>query len=342
MKAIEITEEQEQAIIAFYLEPNSISDVEAKFGISRHRFINILSKNGVEKHSKEITKYLNKRNGIRGSLAKYGVENPMQHPDIASKTSASLRAKTEEEKAIILAKHKNTKQLKYGDENFNNRAKAALTLGASAPAKLPAVQDKMRKTNLKKYGVENVFQADEIKTKLMSTCLERYGNEHYTKTDDYLRKTTQTCQSKYSTNFYCQSEAYAKTAHKKYNYNDLIFDSSWELALWIYAKDHDEKIERIPVRLEFELNGDTHYCLPDFEYKGKLIEIKGAQFIKNGKFICPYDESKNELFEAKQNCLIEHNVQIWTKHNIQFALDYVKNTYGKSYLKQFKTKVSVV
>lgn len=37
-----------------------------------------------------------------------------------------------------------------------------------------------------------------------------------------------------------------RKACKKYNYEGQMFDSSWELALWIYAKDHNEEIERDP------------------------------------------------------------------------------------------------
>ena len=76
--------------------------------------------------------------------------------------------------------------------------------------------------------------------------------------------------------------------------------------------------------------------MPDFKYKGNIIEVKGDQFIRNDTFVCPYNEELNNLFKAKQQCLLKNNVKIWRKTDIQFALDYVKNIYGKNYLKQFK------
>ena len=46
----------------------------------------------------------------------------------------------------------------------------------------------------------------------------------------------------------------------------------------------------------------------------------------------------NGKFEAKQKCLLTNNVKILVKQDIKFALDYIKNNYGKNYLKQFKIR----
>lgn len=52
-----------------------------------------------------------------------------------------------------------TKLERYGDANYNNREKAV-------------------ETSLERYGVENPFQAEEIKEKSKQTMLKRYGVEH--------------------------------------------------------------------------------------------------------------------------------------------------------------------
>lgn len=231
----------------------------------------------------------------------------------------------------------------YGNATYNNRQKAAESnlakYGTTAASQSIQVKEKIKQTCLATYGVENPFMAENIKEKIKNTCLSKYGNEYYTKTQDYIDKTIMRCQEKYGTNYYCQSLEYAKTAHKKYNYNNLTFDSSWELALWIYAKDHDEQIERCPVKLSYTIDDTVYYCVPDFNYKGQLIEIKGSQFIdKNNNFVCPYDTNLNARFIAKQKCLLANGVSIFKKQDIQFALDYIKDTYGKDYLKKFKNK----
>lgn len=58
-------------------------------------------------------------------------------------------------------------------------------------------------------------------------------------------------------------------------YDNTSFDSSWELYLWIYCKDHNIKIIREPIRLEFEFNGKKYGYHPDFLIDGQLVELKG-------------------------------------------------------------------
>ena len=48
-----------------------------------------------------------------------------------------------------------------------------------------------------KYGVDNVFQSDEIKQKIRKTNKEKYGNECASKTNIVKDKIKQTCLEKY-------------------------------------------------------------------------------------------------------------------------------------------------
>lgn len=66
-------------------------------------------------------------------------------------------------------------------------------------------------------------------------------------------------------------------SHHDYLYEGLNFDSSWELAVWIYAKDHNLDIEREPVMLEYEVNGKVKKYFPDFRLNEDLKIIE--QFI---------------------------------------------------------------
>lgn len=54
-------------------------------------------------------------------------------------------------------------------------------------------------TNREKYGVDNVFQSDEIKEKSKQTNLDKYGVEHYSQTDEYREKFKQTCLDRFGT-----------------------------------------------------------------------------------------------------------------------------------------------
>ena len=175
------------------------------------------------------------------------------------------------------------------------------------------VRDKRDETNLKKYGVKNQFARAEIKDQVKQTNLERYGVINPFQSADFKNK-----------------------AWKKYIYNGIRFDSTWELALYIFAIDHNEQIIREPKRFKYEVAGKTHYYTPDFLYKGELVDIKGTHLIKDGFIIDPYGHLNEQELIAKNSCINKNNVKLMTYEDISFALDYVNTTYGKNYLKQFK------
>ena len=128
----------------------------------------------------------------------------------------------------------------------------------------------------------------------------------------------------------------SKAIHK-YIYDNEYFDSSWELALWIYAKDHNEGIERCPTTIQWFFENKKHEYYPDFLYKNELIEVKGEQFFKeNGDLYNPFDRSLDKIMKAKQQCMLENSVKIFRLKDIQPILDYVEKTYTIEYLDLFK------
>jgi hypothetical protein len=128
---------------------------------------------------------------------------------------------------------------------------------------------------------------------------------------------------------------------KTYVYQDVHFDSSWELAVWIYAKDLGINIEREPCVFEYTVDSQTFKYFPDFRFGEKLIEVKGDQFIKksDGTWKSPTDSSYDHYYEAKRQCALANSVEIWEKEKVLPILNYVKQKYGKDYLKQFKKNV---
>lgn len=129
------------------------------------------------------------------------------------------------------------------------------------------------------------------------------------------------------------------SCNRFYKYDEVLFDSSWELALWIYARDHNEEIEREPCCFEYEYNGKVHKYFPDFRYKGKLIEIKPkAAFNEKGELINFWDKTLlgSLKMKIKQKTALDNNVIFWTQDDIRFALEYVKSNYGESFLRRFK------
>ena len=69
----------------------------------------------------------------------------------------------------IQNKIKKTNLKKYGTDN---------------PAKSKEIQDKIRDTNIEKYGVENVFQNEQIKEKIKNINLKKYGVDNPNKSEE--------------------------------------------------------------------------------------------------------------------------------------------------------------
>ena len=65
------------------------------------------------------------------------------------------------------------------------------------PFSRPEVQEKIRQTNIKKYGVEYQTQSDNFKEKSKVTCLEKYGAETYLASEEGKEAYEDTCLEKY-------------------------------------------------------------------------------------------------------------------------------------------------
>ena len=220
----------------------------------------------------------------------------------------------------IKEKCQNTKKKKYNDPFFTNREKNAETVKEKYKVdnvfQSPKIKKKIKETVYSKYGVEYSFQSEEIKDKIRQTCLERYGVYNPMQNHD-IRLSTQ-----------C-----------KYNYDKRLFDSSWELAYYIWLKDHNIEFEYQPnIAFEYNYNNNTHYYHPDFIVNGKYTEIKGLQFFENknstGKMVNPYNRAQDALYEAKHQCMIKNKVDIIT--DCDFIFDYIKEKYTLDYLTLFK------
>lgn len=72
--------------------------------------------------------------------------------------------------------------------------------------------DKIKETNLKKYGVEYQLQRKEIQNKIKKTCLDKYNNENYINID----KSKETCLKRYGTEYYLNSDDCKEKTIKKF------------------------------------------------------------------------------------------------------------------------------
>jgi len=71
-------------------------------------------------------------------------------------------------------------------------------------------QIKNKKTNIEKYGVENVFQSNEIKDRIVKTNNEKYGVDYPQQSSEIVKKTKLTNIEKYGIDWASKSEAVKK------------------------------------------------------------------------------------------------------------------------------------
>ena len=302
--------------INYYTKFISREDLRAVYYINnRFDCINILGIDSINDlhllvnyYNLDAKTYSDREISRKNTLNKlYNVDNNFQREDVKTKIAYYNNIRSEEEVAEITNKIKATKLERYGDENYNN-------------------PDKVKRTILHNFGSKENF-VQHRKEATIITNNKKYGADWYSQTDAYKESYKNTCNEKYNCDYFCQSEQYIKSGRKSYFYNNLYFDSSWELALYLYAIAHNEEIIRSPLKLEYYVNNKKHYYFPDFKYKGMLIEIKGDHMLdENNNLKDGYNSGiSNDHLKAKQECMYNNNVILLSKKDIKFALDWCKD-----------------
>jgi hypothetical protein len=235
---------------------------------------------------------------------RYGVEYTMESSTLKEKHDATMieryGAKCACGNKEINEKKKETNFKKYGTRAFNT--------------------EKSKQTFMEKYGVEWNSQAEECKESRRITCLEKYGVDNPWKSEDVRNKIKNTMLERYG----IENGAFLLKKGYAYYYEDNIFDSSWELAYWIYCNDFGIKIER---NYNFIILRDGHKFYPDFKKENYFVEIK-SNFWKKAQ----------GNWENKKLSCIENNIEIIDDSKIGLYLNYIKDTYPKNYLKSYRSK----
>lgn len=214
----------------------------------------------------------------------------------------------------VKAKAKHTKIQKYG-KNYGEFYSKALQNGM-----------------MKKYGVNATMHSAELKQKVYLSQQEKYGGWALSNKEIH-NKTVKTSKANnsYSKKSFWKNKSkedlqkILSKRSKRYVYNGIGFDSSWELAFFIYHKDLNNIIIREPCYFIYYKNNISHKYIVDFSVNGNLFEIKSNYLINQLK---DYPE--------KYHCLLENNITIINDEKIKPYLSYIYSKYGKNYLKQFR------
>lgn len=256
------------------------------------------------------TKCKTKKNQIK----KYGsVENAQKHRLEKARATNIKRYGCEcaFQSELVKDKIKKTLTERYGNGTLIEN-----------PSQIKEVKDKVKQTNLERYGVECYLSSNEYKEKSKKTSLERYGVESPNSSDIVKQHKVESYLSHYGVTNpnKCQEvrdkvvntclERYGRIWNVyKYYYDDCRFDSSWELKLYIYLKNHNYNFIFHPKDMikEYYVNGKKHYYEPDFLIEGQLYEVKGSHFFnEKGQLIDIYKDKS--IMAEKQNAMKDVNI----------------------------------
>lgn len=259
---------------------------------------------------------------------------------------------------IIREKIAKTNLYKYGCENvFANED----------------IKEKIKQTNLEKYGFEYYTKTDEYKEKSKQTCKEKYGTEYSLQSKEVHDKVIETWKSKYGVDHPLKSkevrekinqtfidhygvdnpfksrkiqdkikDEYGSTIYRTYFYNNVYFDSSYELVFYKYCIDHDISIAREPIRFDYlDKDNVIRYYYPDFKIsynnKFRLIEISSWY-----TWSTKSDEKKKVIKDNNILVLLDKDIEKYFDYCKEIKFDYqnykinkkkYKNTKHKSILK---------
>lgn len=262
-------------------------------------------------------------------LEKYGVENVFMLKSVQDKAER-------------------TKLEKYGDSHYSNHKKAEETLlkkyGSRHPGSCVEIREKIEKTMIDRYGVKCPFSSEGVREKSRNTMLERYGVSYSaqcpdiyekvkrtnamrygdpfpSRTDTVRMKFADTMRRRYGVDHYSQTiEYHTKRRHRYFSRNnpDISFNSTWESEVYDCCLSMGITPIVAPCAIPYYVDGKRHMYIPDFEIAGRLVEVKGDQFVKDGTWMIPYGrkESMSEdrfehfkkQFDAKCKCAAENGV----------------------------------
>lgn len=237
-------------------------------------------------------------------LEKYGVENGFQLKEIKEQS-------------------KETKKIKYGDKNYNNRKKSIETCiskyGVENPQQNEKIKEKTENTNLKKYGYNRPAQNLNVQEKSKNTKKLRYGDEFFNNSIKFKK----TMLEKYGVvspmkNYELMIKSQITgLKRKKFKNTELYYQGTYELdfLLKYFNKINIEKGKSIKIIYN---NKNTIYYSDFFiPNKNLIIEIKSSYWYKKYydkniikqntclnlgyNYIIIIDKSYNEL-ELLLNC----------------------------------------
>ena len=132
---------------------------------------------------------------------------------------------------------------------------------------------KFKQTCLKKYGFENPFQNEEIKSKSKITLIEKYGVDNSMKLYENKNKSKETCMKHFNSNSYLNTELCKKRIFEIYGVNnvfqsDIIKNKTRETCIRKYGVEYSQQNENIHIKQQISGFHMNKYKDTELHYRG--------------------------------------------------------------------------
>ena len=265
------------------------------------------------------------------NLERRGCEYALQSDEVRKKCKDTIEKHKQENQNYYSDIHHKAQETNIAnghDPNWNN-------------------QEQAKKTFIAHYGVDNNMKCEKGRNEYCAAIREKYGKDYFVETEQFQQKHSDNYKKKTGYSHQAQNLDVQKKMKRRYLFENRTFDSLTEIAFYIWLRDNHKKFEYQPKNsFIYEYDGKCFSYFPDFIVDSVFFEIKGDHFFKeDGIMYLPY---KNKTwtdkqyewicgkYEAKHQCMLKNNVKILRYKDCKKYLDYVKQKYGKGYLKQFK------
>lgn len=198
-------------------------------------------------------------------IDKFGTEHPNQNKQHFNKIQQKIKDQTGYsfgENPEIVEKRRKTNIKKYGVEEIG---------------KAQSIRDKIKQTNLERYGVAETMSVPEIRAKAKKTMIDRYGVETSLSNPEIRAKGNKTNLKKYGSIFPMKNE---ELLEKRRNTIIEKYDAYSPIA----KKEDEEKYYQLDKVMLSENNNERYFYFFDDEIKTKQQQIewlRNENVIKN-------------------------------------------------------------
>lgn len=181
------------------------------------------------------------------------------------------------------------------------------------------------------------IHSSEYHNKMHNILIERYKSPEAREKMSYAVKNSQKAyESKHTTEF---RQKHSIIMHERikngninvnYIFENVRFRSLPEFCFYIYLKDHKIRFKYQSIKIPYyDENNIMHYYLPDFIIFNTIVEIKGPHLLKDGHLWDPFTKT---FSTAKEQCMLNNNVKVFTEEKYIKYINYIMEKYGYNFI----------